>query len=324
MKLGVFTVLFGAQPLEAALDRAVEAGLDCVEIGTGNYPGDAHCRPAELLADRAALDRFRRPISSRGLEISALSCHGNPLHPQAAVARAEPRHVRPDGRAGRPPRSRPGQPVQRLPGRFRRRPIPELGDLRLADRVRRAARVAMAREGHPVLARAGGAGRRARRPARVRDASRLRRLQPAPRCSGCARRAASRSARTSIPSHLFWQGIDIETAIAELGREGAIFHTHAKDTAINPRNAALNGVLDTVPLAEVGRRSWIFRTVGYGHGELDWRRILSALRLAGYDDVLSIEHEDALLSIDEGFRKAVAFLRSVMPTEPAISEAWWT
>ena len=31
-----------------------------------------------------------------------------------------------------------------------------------------------------------------------------------------------------------------------------------------------------------------------------------------------------LLSIDEGFRKGVASLRSVMPTEPALSQAWWT
>jgi sugar phosphate isomerase/epimerase len=83
-------------------------------------------------------------------------------------------------------------------------------------------------------------------------------------------------------------------------------------------------VLDTVPLSDVGRRSWVFRTVGYGHGELEWRQILSALRLAGYDDVLSIEHEDALLSVDEGFSKAVAVLRSVMPREPALANAWWT
>ena len=79
-----------------------------------------------------------------------------------------------------------------------------------------------------------------------------------------------------------------------------------------------------MPLARGRNRSWIFRTVGYGHGELDWRRILSALRMAGYDGVLSIEHEDALLSIDEGFNKGVTFLRSVMPNEPALADAWWT
>lgn len=62
MKLGVFTVLFADRPLEAALDRVVQAGLDCVEIGTGSYPGDRHCRPAELLADDTALAAFRDAV----------------------------------------------------------------------------------------------------------------------------------------------------------------------------------------------------------------------------------------------------------------------
>jgi sugar phosphate isomerase/epimerase len=46
--------------------------------------------------------------------------------------------------------------------------------------------------------------------------------------------------------------------------------------------------------------------------------------MAGYEDVLLIEHEDAPLSIEEGFARGVAFLRSVMPAEPALTEAWWT
>src|SRR5437588_10844180 len=88
MKLGVFTVLFGDRPLEAALDRIVEAGLECVEIGTGNYPGNAHCEPDVLLEDGSALRAFQQAIQSRHLSISALSCHGNTLHPRADVARA--------------------------------------------------------------------------------------------------------------------------------------------------------------------------------------------------------------------------------------------
>jgi len=107
-----------------------------------------------------------------------------------------------------------------------------------------------------------------------------------------------------------------------LAAHGEIFHTHAKDMALLPA-ARVNGVLDTVPLDEPARRSWIFRTVGWGHSELEWRGILTAVRRAGYDDVLSIEHEDLLLSVDDGFRKAVTFLRAVMPTEPPLSSAWW-
>ncbi len=323
MKLGVFTVLFGNLPLEAALDRAVEADLDCVEIGTGNYPGDAHCRPTELLADAAALGAFRKAIESRGLEISALSCHGNPLHPRPDVAAASHetflRTVELAGRLG----------VDRInlfsgcPGDSETATFPnwvtcawpnEYGELlewQWTEKV-----IPYWREQAAVAAKAGlKLGFEMHPGFVVYNPRTLLRL----------REACGEAIGANLdPSHLFWQGIDVETAIAELGRAGAIFHTHAKDTAIQPRNAALNGVLDTVPLSDVGRRSWIFRTVGYGHSELDWRRILMALRLAGYDDVLSIEHEDALLSVDEGFRKGVTFLRSVMPSEPALNDAWWT
>ena len=48
MKLGVFAVLLSDQPLERMLDTVVELGLDTVEIGAGAYPGDAHCKPAEV------------------------------------------------------------------------------------------------------------------------------------------------------------------------------------------------------------------------------------------------------------------------------------
>jgi sugar phosphate isomerase/epimerase len=123
------------------------------------------------------------------------------------------------------------------------------------------------------------------------------------------------------PSHFFWQGIDAEAAIAALGP--AIFHVHAKDVALNPAVVALNGVLDTRSYRDLGGRAWLFRTVGWGHDELTWKRIVSALRLAGYDYVVSIEHEDALASVGEGLRSAVDLLHRVLLTEPP-AEAWWT
>src|SRR6266508_2673408 len=86
MKLGVFLAVYHDLPFEDALDKAVALGLDTVEIATGNYPGDDHCRPAELLADGAARDTFRAALERRGLEISAFSQHGNPLHPDQKIA----------------------------------------------------------------------------------------------------------------------------------------------------------------------------------------------------------------------------------------------
>ena len=79
MKLGVFSVLFSQQPLEQTLDYIASKGLQAVEIGTGGYPGDAHCKREELLADESKQRAFKQAVESRGLTISALSCHANPL-----------------------------------------------------------------------------------------------------------------------------------------------------------------------------------------------------------------------------------------------------
>jgi sugar phosphate isomerase/epimerase len=122
------------------------------------------------------------------------------------------------------------------------------------------------------------------------------------------------------PSHLFWQGIDPVEAIKAL--DDAIFHVHAKDTAIDTANVAVNGVLDTKGYDKLLERSWLFRTVGYGHGEKTWRDIVSVLRAVGYDYVVSIEHEDALASIDEGLSKAVGLLKNVLLAEKPAA-MWW-
>ena len=123
------------------------------------------------------------------------------------------------------------------------------------------------------------------------------------------------------PSHLFWQGIDILSAIEEL--KGAIHYFHAKDTYLCANNIAKNGVLDTTPMDQLSDRSWIFRTLGYGHDDLEWKQIISALKLAGYDGTISIEHEDGLMEPKEGLEKAVAFIKNML-IKGANTNMWWT
>ena len=123
------------------------------------------------------------------------------------------------------------------------------------------------------------------------------------------------------PSHFFWQGVDVPAAIRTCGQ--AIFHFHAKDSALDPLNVALNGVINAKPYTEMADRAWLFRTVGWGHDLLVWKQIVSALRLAGYDYVISIEHEDAFASLDEGLMGAVDILKRAILRDPPV-EAWWT
>jgi sugar phosphate isomerase/epimerase len=122
------------------------------------------------------------------------------------------------------------------------------------------------------------------------------------------------------PSHLFWLGIDVPSAIRELGR--AIFHVHAKDCAINERNRAVNGCLDGRPYRQVAQRSWNFRTVGWGHGLEVWRDIVSALREVQYNYVLSIEQEDPLAEAEEGLKSAVAFLKQALLRKDTTDLYW--
>jgi len=123
------------------------------------------------------------------------------------------------------------------------------------------------------------------------------------------------------PSHLFWQGIDPIAAVRKLGK--SIFHVHIKDTKINKYTCSINGVLDTKSYLDEINRSWIFRTVGYGHGYQFWKDFVSTLRMVGYDGALSIEHEDSLMSTNEGLTKAVKFVKEILISEPK-PKAWWT
>ena len=122
------------------------------------------------------------------------------------------------------------------------------------------------------------------------------------------------------PSHLFWQGIDPIQAVRLLG--DAVHYVHAKDTQLYAANLPMTGVLDTKSYLKERERSWMFRTVGYGHGAEWWSEFISTLRMYGYDKVLSIEHEDSLMSPDEGLTKAAALLnRLVIRDTP--QAAWW-
>lgn len=322
MKLGVLTALYADRPLEAVLDIARGAGLDCVEIGAGNYPGSSHCDVEALLGSATRRREYLSAFQSRGLEISALSCHGNPLHPSARVAVAHHKVYRRavelaeklevpvvnlfSGCPGDSARAlHPNWVTCAWPPDFQE-VLAWQWDKKVIPYWKREAafaarhHVRLGFEMHPGFV--------------VYNPATLLRL----------REACGESVGANFdPSHLFWQAIDIEVAIADLGRAGALHHVHAKDTGIQTANAALNGVLDTTPMDQVGRRSWVFRTVGYGHGESAWKGIITALRLAGYEGAISIEHEDALFSVDEGFRKAVAFLRHVMPADPPLTNAWW-
>jgi sugar phosphate isomerase/epimerase len=305
-------------PLDGVIGKLKGLGITTVELGTGNYPGDPHCK-LSMLEDKTARKDFKQKLDDNGISISALSCHGNPLHPD----RDRAKHDQDVSKRTILLAEKLGVPVvidfAGCPGDSEKAKYPNWvtcpwppeyldvlawqWDKKVAPYWSKRAQFAadhgvkIAIEMHPGFV--------AYSPETL-----LRLRGVAGKALGC----------NYDPSHMFWQSIDPIAAIRVLG--DTIFHVHAKDTEIYERNLPKTGVLDTKLYTDEQNRAWIFRTCGYGHDDKWWKEFISTLRMFGYDYVLSIEHEDTILSPEEGLRKAISFLEGIVikeqPTAP-----WW-
>jgi sugar phosphate isomerase/epimerase len=305
--------------LEAALDKIAALGLKAVEIGTGGYPGTKHCDPDVLLADAGKAKAFRQAIESRGLAISGFSCHGNPVHPDKAFAKASDDSFRKSVRLAQQLEvpvvigfsGCPGDSATAKYPNWVTCPWPE-DFLKILDFQWNEALIPYWK-GAEEFARQHG----------IKVALEMHPGMSVYNTETALKLRAATGANLGVnfdPSHLFWQGIDPVASVRALGE--AIFHVHAKDTKIDPYNCPVNGVLDTKPYGQEIKRSWLFRSVGYGHDYSFWKDFVSNLRLVGYDYVLSIEHEDSLMSSDEGLRKAVETLNACVIEESRGKMFW--
>ena len=320
MKIGVFTTLLSNLSLEEALKYFTSLGIEMVEIGCGGYPGNAHANPDILLNDDKALDTFKGLIKEYGVGISELSCHGNPVHPDKKIAAefddaikktillAEKIGVHQintfSGCPGDSENSKfpnwvtcawPTDFLEILDWQWNEVLIPYWKDTVAFAKAHGVDKIAF--EMHP-----GFCVYNTKTMLRIRDA------------------VGKEIGANFDPSHLIWQGMDPVAVIRALG--DAIFHVHAKDTRLDVANIKRTGVLDTTEYSDIINRPWTFRSVGWGNDELYWKDMVSNLRLVGYDHVLSIEHEDALMSQNEGLSSAVDMLkRCIIKEDPAA--AWW-
>ena len=319
MRIGVFTVLFQNLSFEEALDKAVAAGVSAVEIGSGGYPGSHHCPVDELLESETKRQQYLEAIQSRGLVLSALSCHYEPLHPDPSIAKESDEIFRKSVRlaqmlevpavnvlsglpAGSAEDTQPNWVTCPWPNHFtdildyqwNQVGIPYW---RTAAAFAEQHNVKIGVEMHP-----GMLVYNVESMLHLRDA-----CGPALGCN-------------FDPSHLWWNGVDPVAAIRRLGE--VIVHVHGKDVYIDPYNVMVNGVNDGKPYGEIPARAWTFRSIGYGHDAKSWKDIISALRMIGYDFVISIEHEDAMMSTDEGLAKSIALLKEAGISESA-GELFW-
>lgn len=320
MKLGVLTNMLGAWPFEKALELFTSLGIEMVEIGAGGYPGKQHADPAVLLHSETELQKYKDLLKKYNVEISAISCHGNPVHPNKEIAKNFDTEMRQaillaeklgvhqintfSGCPGDCPTSEnPNWVTCPWPNEFGDILNYQWNDVLLpywAEFVQFAADHGVDKIGfelHPGFC--------------VYNTESMLRIR---------REIGPALGANLDPSHLIWQGMEPVAVIRALG--DAIFHFHAKDTKVDKYNTAVNGVLDTKPYSDEIHRSWVFRSVGYGNDELYWKDIISNLRMVGYDHAISIEHEDSIMSQREGLERAVSMLkRCIMGEQPG--SMWW-
>ena len=317
MKLSAFAVLYKDLPLPEVLDIFKAKGILYAEIGSGGFIGKNHCDPQKLIQNKGAREKFQSFFLNRGMKISSLSCHGNPVHPQQHLALSYRQDIQDSidlaallgvetvvtfsGCPGDSENSLyPNWPVSPFPEDFQtvlewqweKKLIPfwkEMGKYAEDKGVK----VAMEMHG----------GYSVHSPA---TAIRMREE------TGCKSLGANLD-----PSHMWWQGIDPAQAARYLCNKDCLFYFHAKDAAIDPNYVSYYGVTDMQRFGTAFGRAWQFRTVGFGHDLKVWADLFSTMRSVGYDDFVSIEHEDSYMSVEEGLDKAVANLRQVLLVQPA-------
>jgi sugar phosphate isomerase/epimerase len=294
------------------LDKISALGLEAVEVGTGGYPGAHHCPVQDLLADSDQAGAWKKKFEDRNLRVAAFSCHGNPLHPDSGIAQRDDEAFRQTvllaeqlgvpvivGFSGCPGGS-PGDTMpnwatyrwppeydQILRWQWNEKVIPYWTTAVKFARDHGVHRIAL--EMHPGFV--------------VYNPQTLMKLREA---------VGTEIGANCDLSHLFWQGCDPVEVIQFLGKQGAIYHAHMKDTVVVKDVTARHGVLNfPEDPAKVAEGSVYFRAMGYGHGAQLWKDVVRAYGDVGFEGVLSIENEDPLLTGEVGVERAAYVLKNI-------------
>jgi len=310
--IGVFDPAFPNLSLEEMIDKVAGWGVEAVEIGTGGYPNSTHCPVKDLLDDAGKARAWKKKFEDRNIQVATLSCHGNPVHPDAKIAERDAETFRQTvllaerlgvsvivGFSGCPG----GSPTDTMPNWVTYRWPTEYGqmlDWQWKEKVvpywKQAAKFArehgihkLALEMHPNFV--------------VYNPMTLLRLREA---------VGEEIGANCDLSHLFWQQCDAVEVIRMLGKQGAIFHAHMKDTTFYKDNVARYGVLNfAFGKNELSQASETFRAVGYGHSAGTWKEIMRAYMEVGYQGIFSVENEDPILSGEVGVERALYVLKNV-------------
>ena len=294
MKLGFFTAALPNSTLEQAAKWGAESGFQAIEIAcwpfekaTRRYAGVTHINVTEL--DKAGAKDIRAMLDGYGLTISSLGYYPNPLHPDAEHRETVIDHLKKVIEAAE---MLEVSIVGTFIGKDKNKTVPQnLEDYaKIWPPIVRFAKehgVKIAIENCPMLFSYDewpGGNNLASTPAIWRK---MWEIIP-----------DDNFGLNLDPSHLILQMIDYERMVREFADK--IFHVHAKDLHIDWEGVYNHGVLSQGMGWQVPRLP--------GLGDMDWGKFFAALTAAGYDYVVSIEHEDRAFEGDEELVKRGFYL----------------
>jgi sugar phosphate isomerase/epimerase len=317
VRVGLYTDALPELDRRGVLAWCAERGIEDVEMGVGAWGPEPrpHLDLQALLAERTERERLQAELAEFGLRLACVNAAGNVLHPdpaaradaqarltgalELAAALGVDRVVTMSGCPGAPGGSPIGvwavwSSVADDEGLFAWQFEHEVAPFWRAQ-SRRAAELApdvrICLELHAGLA--------AYNPASF--------LQLA--------EVTGRNVGVNLdPSHFWWQGIDPVAVVEAVGDR--IGFAHAKDTTVYPERVRLNGVNDHRFPPDPDVNTWHFSAVGEGHDDATWTALLQAIRAAGHDGTVSIEHEDPRYDGAEGVERSLAGLRRALAALP--------
>jgi sugar phosphate isomerase/epimerase len=299
MKLGFFTAALPGTTLEQVAKWGAESSFQAIEIAcwpiekaSRRYAGVSHIDVTTLNQSKAR--EIRKMLDGYGLTISALGYYPNPLHPDAEHRSTVIAHLYKVIEAAA---------LLEVPviGTF----IGKDKDRTIPDNLEQYARI-----WPPIVKFAGDHGVKIG----IENCPMLFSYDEWPGGNNLASTPAIWKKMWEIipdanfglnldPSHLVLQMIDSERVVAEF--KDRIFHVHAKDLQIDREGLYQNGVLSQGMGWQIPRLP--------GLGDMRWDRFISALYRAGYDYVVSIEHEDrAFEKTEELVQKGFLIARDVL------------
>lgn len=320
MKIGIFTVLYDDKPLDDVLKYVAGLGYEAVELPA--WKGNHHLDLNKVLKGGAT--ELRKAVERRGLIISGLSNH---LEGQLVLG---PHDASTNDWYKGTPEEKMKYGIERMKKTAEAAAaldVPVVNGFVGAPNwgawyVFPPAYERIYEEGFKLLAERWGEILDAFSAQGVKFANEVHPQEQAYNIETAEKAVKALNGRKEFgfnfdPSHFVWQGIDPVIFIKRFGDR--IYHVHAKDAELVKENLPTSGCVPTGPWRRPDR-GFRFRVPGWG--DVPWKRVMTALLEVGYDYVMSYEHEDPVMSREDGCEKCIQFLKPLIIKKP-LEKVWW-